>query len=520
MSSLRDILSVFPFAFKNINRWRFRFLTLGVLVLITTNLSILYQSMLFSKQQTGSQQAVELNVPYELLVKLPEGVAPKALPDLPEPLNAYDYGKGRADVYTMYSKPLPFSHAENIIIQKCYSPFNTWDIWGMEETTKFFTWHTQTKPESNQIDSGTIILPSNYAELYGYKLGDSIPLSFLVSGRSDITANFVVDGFLNGDFDLSKPLVLKKDLYGITGNQRENAQLLACSEIRIHTTGLVRNMSRPYPGAEFIYPTMPADKAAQAIADIQAPAAWVIRLIYAFLGLGIMTIALITFLERRKELAILKSIGLRFKQIVMLYCAEYGFVCISGLLIGNIMLRLIIPLFKWSSELTMVQLYSLSLKNALITLVIFFVTLLYPILLSRAASVNQLVFARQIPLFTAKIGHLLRPKAELLYREREENVRILQADSVDQKLVGAFLRHPKEHVKQGEVVVIQESWFGFRYREWNAPCDGVFVEYDEYTGIMVFKPDFEGAARYPYPEHILATYDRRQTAFQKGGSDF
>jgi hypothetical protein len=343
---------------------------------------------------------------------------------------------------------------------------------------------------------------------------------FLISGGNEVVVDFVVGGFLNGDFDLSKPLVLKEDLHSITGNIKENAQLLACSEIRLHTTGLVRNMNRAYPGAEFIYPTMPADKAAQAIADIQAPAAWVIRLIYTFLALGIMTISLITFLERRKELAILKSIGLKFTQIVAMYWVEYGFVSLSGLLIGSITLRMIIPFFKWSSELTMTQLYSLSFKNALITLGIFFVTLLYPILLSRAASVNQLVFARQIPLFTAKIGHLLRPKAEHLFREREENVRILQADSVDQKLVGAFLRHPGDHVKQGEVVVIQESWFGFRYREWIAPCDGVFIEYDKYTGIMVFKPDFEEASRYPYPEHILATYDRRQTAFQKGGSDF
>ena len=158
MNSLNDILSVFPFAFKNVKRWRFRFLALGILVLITTNLSILYQSMLLSEQDTGSQQAVELNIPYELLVKLPEGVGPKKLSDLPEPLNAYDYGKGRADIFTMYSKPMPFSHAENIFIQKSYSPFNTWDIWGIEKTTEFFTWSTQTDADSNQLDSGFIKL--------------------------------------------------------------------------------------------------------------------------------------------------------------------------------------------------------------------------------------------------------------------------------------------------------------------------------------------------------------------------
>lgn len=519
MSKLKSIIAVLPFAMKNLGRWRFRLLTIGLLVIMTANLSVLYQSMLLSQQNTGSLQAVQLELPYDLLVRLPEGAMPKPLEALPAPLDPYDYGKGKSNIYTVLSKPMPFSHAENLLIYPCFSPYGTWEVWGIEQGSEFFTWDTLTEKAVNQIIPGEILLPKDYASRFGYRVGDSLSLAFFLNNNELNQVDFVVGGFLNTDNDLQKPLVLKEDLLKLTGNSPINAQLLACSEIRSHTTGLVRNMNKVYPGAEFIYPTMPTDRATEAIADIQSPAAWVIRLIYAFLGLGIMTIALMTFLERRKELAILKSIGLRFTQIVSLYLAEYGFVYFGGLIIGYIVLAFLLPYFHWSSQLTQNQLTSLMLNNALTTLGIFLLAVMYPILLSRAASVNQLVFARQIPLFTARIDHLLRPKPELLFREREENVRILQADSIDQRLSGAFLRHPGEHVKQGEVVVIQESWFGFRYREWIAPCDGTFTEYNIYTGVMVFKPDQPNAPKYPYPADILTTYDRRQAAFQSGQSN-
>jgi hypothetical protein len=125
MSKLKSIIAVLPFAMKNLGRWRFRLLTIGLLVIMTANLSVLYQSMLLSQQNTGSLQAVQLELPYDLLVRLPEGATPKPLEALPAPLDPYDYGKGKSNIYTVLSKPMPFSHAENLLIYPCFSPYGT-----------------------------------------------------------------------------------------------------------------------------------------------------------------------------------------------------------------------------------------------------------------------------------------------------------------------------------------------------------------------------------------------------------
>jgi len=516
MNKLKSLWAVWPLAFKNIGRWRFRLLTIGVLVMLTANLSVLYQSMLISEQNTGSLQAVKLQLPYDLLVRLPEGMSPKTLEELPAPLDPYDYAKGKANIYNILSKPTPFSQAENVSMHTCYSPFAAWEVWGISKESSLFRWDTDSLVGDNHLQSGEIVLPAALAERFGCQIGDQIPLAYFTEQIPYRTAEFSLIGIVKEDYDLQKPLILEDDLWNLTGNSQVNGQVLACSEIQLHTSGLERNMQRVYPGAELVYPSMPSERAAEVIADIQAPAGWVIRLIYLFLGLGIMTIALMTFLERRKELAILKSIGLRFSQIVSLYTAEYGLVFLAGTSLGYLILWLLLPKFQWSAQLSHSQLFVLMGQNAAITLLIFLLAVLYPILLSKAASVNQLVFARQIPLISSKINHLQRPKAEFLYREREENVRLLQADVVDQKLNGAFLRHPGDHVRQGEGVVIQETWFGFRYREWIAPCDGIFIEYDPFTGVMVFQPDDPNAPKHAYPAEILATYDRRRVAFQNG----
>ncbi|MCE5196294.1 MAG: ABC transporter permease [Negativicutes bacterium] len=519
MNKLKSMLAVWPLAGKNIVRWRFRLLTIGVLVMLTANLSVLYQSMLISERNTGSSQAVKLQLPYDLLVRLPQGMLPKPLEELPAPLNPYDYGKGKANITNILSVPRPFSQAENVSMHLCYSPFAAWEVWGINKESYFFHWDNTNGVEDNHLQSAQIVLPAALAAQCGYRIGDTIQLAYFTDQVPFRSAEFRLVGIVNDAYDLQKPLILEDDLWRLTGNSQANGQILACSEIQLHTSGLERNMQRVYPGSELIYPSMPSERATTVIADIQAPAGWVLRLIYLFLGLGIMTIALMTFLERRKELAILKSIGLRFSQIVSLYAVEYGLVFLAGISLGYGILRLLLPQFQWSAELSHSQLFALMGQNAAITLLIFLLAVLYPILLSKAASVNQLVFARQIPLVSTKINHLLRPKAELLYRERQENVRLLQADVVDQKLDGAFLRHPGEHVRQGEGVIIQASWFGFRYREWIAPCDGIFTEYDPFTGVLVFRPDDPEAARYAYPTEILATYDRRRLAFQSGQNE-
>ena len=73
---------------KNIKRWWGRLSVIAILLMLTTTLSIFYNSMLTSEQTEVSSEIERLNLPYDLLVKLPNGIFPLKLDLLPKPLNS------------------------------------------------------------------------------------------------------------------------------------------------------------------------------------------------------------------------------------------------------------------------------------------------------------------------------------------------------------------------------------------------------------------------------------------------
>src|SRR5450756_259307 len=145
---------------------------------------------------------------------------------------------------------------------------------------------------------------------------------------------------------------------------------------------------------------------------------------------------------------------------------------------------------------------------------------LYPILVAKLATVNQLLYARDIPLVISHYDHLINPTPEALEREQAENVHLLRLEVADGKMIATLLKNPGEHVKKGEVIAMQSSLFGFRYQEWFSPCDGTVESFLPSNGYYAIKPDDPQAPHYPYNNQILLTAQQRERRAREASKQF
>ena len=492
---------------KNMQRWWGRLAVIAVLVLLTTTLNVLYHSMLISQQAKSGAEVEKLELPYDLLIKLPENRVPLDLAELPKPLDSklivktsysWEQNRWKEFTYEIPSVPTAFQYAESAAGGLADTAYNRWDILGIRQDTAVFQFSAEQLTGAWLKQTGDLLIPAEEAAAYQLSVGDPVLMRVINPYGIQIDSEFHICGIFDTEDDLAQPLMLFEDAMRLFSLSVPNRQLLFCNELLTHATGLEENMQQVYPGAVFLYEWIAQNRTQQLTTKVQAPSVWILLLIYLFMGFGVLTLSLITFLERRKELAVLKSIGFSNRQIVLLLTAEYGCATAVGLFGSLLVLRVLIPRFSWYQSLPPGTLENLSIQNLFVTALVLTLSLLYPILLAKMASVNQLIYKRKIPLIVERLDHLVKPTAQQLRLERERKVRVLQLEVEEGKLFGSFLRQPGEHVKQGEVLVIQESFSGFVYKEWIAPCDG-FLEFDPFSGMLLILPDAVDIARQSDP---------------------
>ena len=164
----------------------------------------------------------------------------------------------------------------------------------------------------------------------------------------------------------------------------------------------------------------------------------------------------------------------------------------------------------------MSDLYLYMGQGALFTLIVLVAGISFPTILAKVATVNQLLFARNIPIVNTHIDHLAKPTGWILYREMQENLHFLRFDMVDGRLEGVLLKAVGDQVKQGEVIATQEMYFGLRYHEWKSPCDGVVAEYNANSGHMGILPEDPNTPHFPYPEHFVQDEIHHQKQMEAG----
>lgn len=129
----------------------------------------------------------------------------------------------------------------------------------------------------------------------------------------------------------------------------------------------------------------------------------VLALGYAFVGLGIYSVLIIALIQRRREVAIYKTVGLSPRQLLFVFGSEVLFISLAALAIGVACIAYL------SRQVAMVMdldgtvqfgviLQSLALGAALVTL-----AAAIPVGMAVTATVNQLLHRQKIYLFSRRI---------------------------------------------------------------------------------------------------------------------
>jgi ABC-type lipoprotein release transport system permease subunit len=498
--SLRQFSAVTRLALKNMVRWRWRLATIFFLVAGSFSLFVLYSSMLSVSAQIGVAQTNVLNLPYDLMVIVEDGKAILQENDLPIP-------RFRREILEI---------SEEAVAISAFTPMGKQELMGIQKDSYFYKKSTELVEGHWLSTSGELVLPIEYAERYQLHIGDKMPIYTVFTEGLQLKSEFTIVGLFEPDYQLAQPLILKQDALKLMLKPQPNRFMIEYDRSEAELIHLVEWMKTAYPKGTFLYSTVTYEMGTNLLQQIFQPGQWLLVLIFMFMGIGILTVSLITFLERRRELAVMKSIGVSNVQIVYALALEQGTAGIIGVLTGILIIFQIGKRISWFSQVTTSNLYLFISQGALFTLLVMIAGISFPTILAKVATVNQLLFARNIPIINTQIDHLAKPTGWILFREMQENLRFLKFDMVDGRLEGVLLKAVGDRVKQGEVIATQEMYFGLRYHEWKSPCDGIVAEYNANSGHMGILPEKPNIPHFPYPEHLVQDEIHHQKQMEVG----
>lgn len=493
--------SIWRLSQKNAWFWRWRLFTVAAVISLSFTLFTLYGAFMDGVASSGLARTEGLSTKYyDVLVIPPPNKTIKDRDELPMP---------------KYQRKI-FGVGEAAVGLFADSRTGSISLLGIQSDSAFFDFVTEELQGCRLKQQGEALLPSSYAKRSNLHPGDLFSCSRLEQNvRRNLTLEVV--GIYHDDSALAPALISIDDAYSLQALPVANRYLINYDRNSKdgNLPNLVEWMASTYPGALLICDDLPHIISQSLLSRILLPSAGLLVLFFIFMCVGILTVALMTFLERRKELAALKSCGITNKQVGILLSMEYVYSAMAGFGLGLIMVGAISYRLMQLDIASIDSVISYGLQAGVITILVLCLAVLFPTLTARAATVSQLLFARVIPLKTTHINSLPNQESWLVLRERQDNVRILRFPIAEQ--VSGFLvfKQVGDMVKQGEVVVTYEGVWGMHLIEWSALCDGRVSEITP-GGILVIEPDDPHTPYYPYPEMIIQREQERIDRIEQG----
>ncbi len=206
-------------------------------------------------------------------------------------------------------------------------------------------------------------------------------------------------------------------------------------------------------------------------------------ILFMFLTLGVGTFSLLTYMDSRRELSILKSMGLRPAEVGRLFVLEAAFTASIGYL-----LSLFITSFAVSSFNVPVVITTQVALRALIYLILAYALASgLPYVLAKRGTVNELMLNRPVPLLSSEVTTLAR-RYPALEERLQAGYQCVKLPTVDGEFRGICFRATGQPVKKGETVAWEGIAWGLAEKHYISPCDGEVVECNLKSGILLIKP--------------------------------
>ena len=489
---------------QNSLRWRWRLATIALMVALSFSLHVLYGAYLTGISSSGQAAVQTLETRYyDAMVVLAEGQSIVSRDALPLP---------------MFRRNL-YGHAEEAQSLLADSNIGALEILGLQEDSTFFVFPETELHGASIAQAGELVLPSDYAKNAGLNIGDKVVLSARQNPKR-VFLDVTLVGTYESNVSITPALAHISDVSFLRGVDSSNRYLVNYNRNTEELNDplalqyLVEWMHNAYPGATILSNIAPSSMAQALLTRILSPGNGLLLLIFAFAGIGTLTVAFMTFLERRREIAALKSVGLSNNQMVALLGLEYLYAASAGLLCGVLIVGAMFLRFPWLQAVG-THLRGLALQGALSACIIMAAALAFPVATACVATVNQLLFARTIPLHTVRTNHMTTPEGWLVLLEQQENLRILRfPTSVEQEDFICY-KTQGDTVKRGEVVASMESMGGLQIHEWASWCDGIVTDSGEHTHIFIIAPLKDDEPFYPYPSSLVEEELKRSEVIER-----
>lgn len=206
-----------------------------------------------------------------------------------------------------------------------------------------------------------------------------------------------------------------------------------------------------------------------------------------FIALGFLTAKMLSFLDGRKTIAMLKALGLRNNEVAKAIAAEALISPSLGIAVGIMVgWGLLKVLERQGTGLSFSPLYAINAASALVPAVV--IGVIIPGRFSQVGTVVDLLFHRSIPLFYERVTTIEKrfPQLDELIAQ---GLCFLSLDTVEGKFGGFVFRKLGDSVKQGEVVAYDVTWWGLKVKTYTSPVNGTITVFQQDTGLIGIMPE-------------------------------
>lgn len=206
-----------------------------------------------------------------------------------------------------------------------------------------------------------------------------------------------------------------------------------------------------------------------------------------FVSIAFLTVTLFSFLEKRKVLAVVKALGLRAWELVALIAGEASLPPLFGSIIGCV---LGYGVLRWliasGQELVIAaQVFAVAVASIWPAVMI---GIAIPSRFTQVATVNQLLYERPIPLQTVVVKEMPR-RYSGLDQLIAQGVKFIKLAMDSGQFSGSVFRDLNDYVKQGEVIAVEERWWGVQVVEYHAPQTGRITVFEREMGLFGISPE-------------------------------
>lgn len=222
-----------------------------------------------------------------------------------------------------------------------------------------------------------------------------------------------------------------------------------------------------------------------------------------FLCLAFLTAKLLGYLDNRRMLAILKSLGLKQGQMAAVMSAESLVTPLAGAVLGGVLSLVILRTLNETGH-NMSMSLRLVLSAVFSVLPAILLGVFVPARLAQVSTVNELLFERPAAMFRERTDSL-RKRHPGLEPLTSQGVHFLRLESAEGVFQGLVFRKLGDQVQAGEVLALEQCWWGLKTKEYVSPVKGTVVYFEPQTGIIGIGPEDLLETMAPLPMQPIAT---------------